>query len=612
MTDTAHLGLPLIDAGQAQKHVTHNEALRILDAAIQIAVQDLSRSTPPASPVEGERHVVAAGASGAWAGRAGAIASFQDGAWAFLTPKTGWCVWSVADDAMVVFDGAAWRDLRSLALDNAAHLGVNTTASAPNLFSARSNAALFAAINSGDGGSGDVRVQLSKESAAKTASVVFSDAYSGRAEFGLVGADAFKLKVSPDGASWVEAFVIDQASGNLALPRGLALTGVVAPAPIAANQNDYNPAGLATASVLQISADAPRSISGLAGGAEGRLVTLINVGGQPITLLDDSAASAAANRFALGGPVVIAGRQAAILRYDATASRWQGIAGGNPGGVIYSGPQTLTPAQQDQALTNLGAGDLSLLRGHINGAVVANDATNPNTVIAISAGAAVSSDATTLMKIAACTKNANAAWAAGTGNGSADGAAGYTALAASTWYYVFLIKRPDTGAVDVLTSKSPTAPTLPASYSKARLIGAFQTDAASHIMAFHAFDDGDTVMWDTVPPIDYATSSLGTSSTTITLVNVPAIEVTVIANMSAFNGSATSSVYVRHPSAADMSPTANATSPLGTIVSPNSLFVGLTTFVRADAARQIKARSINPATIFNIAVLGWRWNRRAL
>src|SRR3954464_481235 len=282
MTDTPNLGLPFIEGSQAQKHVTHNEALRILDAAIQIAVLDLSRTSPPSSPAQGERHVVASGATGAWAGHGNAIATWQDGAWAYLAPHGGWCVWSVADDVMFVFDGTHWRDLRNLAVDNVPHLGVNTTASSPNLLSVKSNAALLAAINVVDGGSGDARLQISKESAAKTASVFFSDAFSGRAEFGLVGSDAFKLKVSPDGSSWIDAFSIDQTSGNLALPRGLALSGVSAPAQITANQNDYNPAGIASAAVIQLSSDASRSISGIAGGAEGRILCLINTGAQPL------------------------------------------------------------------------------------------------------------------------------------------------------------------------------------------------------------------------------------------------------------------------------------------------------------------------------------------
>src|SRR5436305_6282375 len=354
MTDTSNLGLPFIEGSQAQKHVTHNEALRILDAAIQISVLDLTRTARPPSPADGERHVVASGATGAWAGQGNAMATWQDGAGAFLAPKVGWCIWSVADNIVFVFDGTHWRDLRDLpvTLDNAVHFGINTSPSSPNRLSVKSNAALLAAINVAEGGSGDARLQISKESAAKTASVFFSDAFSGRAEFGLIGSDAFKLKVSADGSAWVEAFNIDQTTGNLALPRGLILTGVVSPPQITANQNDYNPAGAATASVLQLSSDASRNITGMAGGAEGRLVSLVNIGGQPIVLADESSSSSAANRFTLGASLTVAPKQAAMLRYDGTATRWRLIAGAT--GLLAAANNLSDLASTAIARANLG------------------------------------------------------------------------------------------------------------------------------------------------------------------------------------------------------------------------------------------------------------------
>lgn len=214
MTDTMHLGLPFIEGSQAQKHVTHNDALRLLDAVIQIAVEDMTRTTPPASPAEGQRHVVASGPSGAWAGRADAIATWQDSAWVFLVPKTGWRLWSVAEASIFIFDGSAWQRFAPLAND-VGQLGINTTASAPNLLSVKSNAALLAAITTVDGGSGDARLQIAKQASGNTASVFFSDNYSGRAEFGLTGDDHFRLKVSPDGASWQDSFVIDKTTANV-------------------------------------------------------------------------------------------------------------------------------------------------------------------------------------------------------------------------------------------------------------------------------------------------------------------------------------------------------------------------------------------------------------
>lgn len=326
MTDTTLLKLPYIEAGQAQKHVTHNEALRMLDAVIQISVRDANRTAPPASPASGDRHVVASGASGAWAGKAHAIAAWQDGAWMFLTPNTGWCVWSIADDAMRVFNGGAWRDIRTLAIDNASHVGINTSADSYNRLAVRSNAGLFAAVNSADGGNGNLQLQLSRENSTKTASIYFSSNYSGRAEFGLIGSDAFTLKVSPDGSSWTEGFNIDAATGRLGVLRGLSLSGVIAPAQLTADQNDFSPAGLSGAAVLQLSSGAARIVTGLAGGAEGRIVSVINVGSQTITLNSESASSGAANRFSFSANLRMAGKQSLLLRYDGTAQRWHCLA----------------------------------------------------------------------------------------------------------------------------------------------------------------------------------------------------------------------------------------------------------------------------------------------
>ena len=77
---TTILNLPYLAAAQAQKHVTHNEALRTLDAIVQISVLDRDISSPPGSPAEGDRYIVAANPTGAWSGKTGAIAAFQDSA----------------------------------------------------------------------------------------------------------------------------------------------------------------------------------------------------------------------------------------------------------------------------------------------------------------------------------------------------------------------------------------------------------------------------------------------------------------------------------------------------------------------------------------------------
>ena len=138
------LGLPYIQAAQAQKHVTHNEALRVLDALVQLAVSDDDRTAPPASPTEGERHIVAAGATGAWAGQDGAIAIYETGTWRFEAPRAGTRAWVLGAQDLSVFDGAAWtRPLGNF--DNVARFGLGATASAQTPFVVRADAALRAA-----------------------------------------------------------------------------------------------------------------------------------------------------------------------------------------------------------------------------------------------------------------------------------------------------------------------------------------------------------------------------------------------------------------------------------------------------------------------------------
>ena len=68
MVQTPNLELDYLQAAQAQKHVTHNEALRALDALVQISVVSRGLATPPSSPVGGERYLVGATATDAWVG----------------------------------------------------------------------------------------------------------------------------------------------------------------------------------------------------------------------------------------------------------------------------------------------------------------------------------------------------------------------------------------------------------------------------------------------------------------------------------------------------------------------------------------------------------------
>jgi hypothetical protein len=107
VTDSPNLAMPYLETGQSQKEVTHNEALNLLDALTQGAVVNATTTAPPGSPTDGQAWIVAAGATGAWAGKAGQIAAWFSG-WRFLVPKEGWRVWDKALDVAWTHNGTAW------------------------------------------------------------------------------------------------------------------------------------------------------------------------------------------------------------------------------------------------------------------------------------------------------------------------------------------------------------------------------------------------------------------------------------------------------------------------------------------------------------------------
>lgn len=108
MATTTRLLIETLSEAQAQKHVTVNEALRILDLIVQpVAVSNTS--TPPGSPTDGTMYMVGASATGAWAGQDGDLALRINGAWVFRTPTEGWTVYDLGTGTLNVHDGTGWE-----------------------------------------------------------------------------------------------------------------------------------------------------------------------------------------------------------------------------------------------------------------------------------------------------------------------------------------------------------------------------------------------------------------------------------------------------------------------------------------------------------------------
>jgi len=176
------------------------------------------------------------------------------------------------------------------------------------------------------------------------------------------------------------------------------------------------------------------------------------------------------------------------------------MAGGTDGNIISydaSGdPVAIATGSDGQVLTSTGAGSPpafeaaaggGVATGFIGGLTISNNASDGDHDIDIAVGSARDyADAETMTQgTAALTKRIDATWAVGDGNGGLDST---DTVGNSTGYGVYLIRRSDTGVVDVLISSDMTsagsALTMPTSYDQKRLIGWVRTDGSANIVEF--------------------------------------------------------------------------------------------------------------------------------
>ncbi|MDQ2067268.1 DUF2793 domain-containing protein [Xinfangfangia sp. CPCC 101601] len=209
--ETDILRLPLMLPSQAQKHVTHNEALLALDALVQLVVLNRDLTVPPALPVSGDRHIVAVGATLDWAGKDRQIAVMTAEGWQFYPALNGWQAQVLAEGQAVVFDGFDWKGVSELPLQ-VRELGISASPDATNRLALSAPATLLNHAGAGH------QLKLNKAAAGDTASLLFQTGFSGRAEMGTAGSDAFSIKVSADGSSFVTALEASVAGVRMDLP----------------------------------------------------------------------------------------------------------------------------------------------------------------------------------------------------------------------------------------------------------------------------------------------------------------------------------------------------------------------------------------------------------
>lgn len=248
---------------------------------------------------------------------------------------------------------------------------------------------------------------------------------------------------------------------------------------------------------------------------------------------------------------------------------------------------------------------LVALRSYLSGLTMST--AGASAIMSIAAGMAMDSTNAYPLTLASSINKTTSAWAVGTGNGGLDTGV----IANSTWYHFYLIRRPDTGVVDVLFSLSASSPTLPTNYTQFRRIGSGRTNGSGQWTKF--YQSGDTFWWDTTV-FDVGANNPGTAAVTRTLTVPTGVEVEAIFNGGVENaGSAVSGgAYFSSLFVSDQGPSAT-TAPLW---SSGGLYSNAAGGVRntytqnrvlTNTSAQIRTRlSASDASItLYMATLGW-------
>ena len=197
LTATPRLALPFLQAGQALKNITHNEALQRLDASHYLSCSDMAANDLPDEPAANRAVIISETPAASISDRAGQIAVFIANSWIWFTPTSGWTIWDEAAATLRIFNGESWigpsPEIRPESLPR---LGLNATATDTQRLSVSSETSLF----NHDGGSH--RLNLNRSDNSETASLIFQTGFMGEAELGLTGTGGFSLKTSGDGTTF--------------------------------------------------------------------------------------------------------------------------------------------------------------------------------------------------------------------------------------------------------------------------------------------------------------------------------------------------------------------------------------------------------------------------
>jgi hypothetical protein len=162
----------------------------------------------------------------------------------------------------------------------------------------------------------------------------------------------------------------------------LKLLGEIKCPQITADQNDYSPSGLTLSTVLNISSDAARNITGLGGGSKGRVVVIYNSGAFAITLVAASASSQIQNQFSFPCNYQISAGAGIVIFYDGIARRWRMLDEGF--GILAFGAANAAFTVANSAVIN-AASAFGTANSAVSNAAAAYSAANAAFTVANSA-----------------------------------------------------------------------------------------------------------------------------------------------------------------------------------------------------------------------------------
>jgi hypothetical protein len=217
--------------------------------------------------------------------------------------------------------------------------------------------------------------------------------------------------------------------------------------------------------------------------------------------------------------------------------------------------------------------------------------------MSVAAGMAADVNNTTAMILSSAISKTTAAWSVGSAAGGLDTGS----IANSTWYHFYLIRRPDTGVVDVVFSTNASLPTLPANYTQYRRIGSGRTNGSGQWTPF--VQEGDRFNW-VVAPTDSTT--VPTTATLRTLTTPPGVRCLALLNVHVgFGGTAQCGALHWDPALGATAPSATVGGVIITMGLSSTTDLYTPVSVMTNTSSQIYNQAVASIARYDLITEGW-------